>query len=172
MGFKEIFTEIQLLIRDTADGLEKFTDPVMEPSEEECVSLREKLTALNDKLAIYAYLSQNQSRSGEFALHSRISEAVQPPKVVPHIPEVTAQEQRPRAAMRSFTVPINDKFLFINELFARNGAEYQIAIEQINAVNSWDEARIYLGSLGGIYGWEENNDTLKHFYSLVRQSFG
>jgi len=68
-------------------------------------------------------------------------------------------------------IGINDKFRFMNELFAQNSSEYNIALEQINNLNSWNEAEIYLNSLKNVYEWDEKEEVVKYFFSIVKKRF-
>lgn len=70
-----------------------------------------------------------------------------------------------------FSVGLNDKFRFINELFAQNSVEYNIAIEQINNLKNWPDTEIYLNSLKNVYGWKDNLEVVKYFYSQVKNRF-
>ncbi|MES2763826.1 MAG: hypothetical protein V4677_16545 [Bacteroidota bacterium] len=69
------------------------------------------------------------------------------------------------------TININDKFRFINELFASNANEYNIAVEQLNTVNTLNEMTSYLKGLQSIYGWEEDNEVVKNLYALAQKRF-
>ncbi len=77
-----------------------------------------------------------------------------------------AKQQHPK-----LVIAINDKFRFINELFDANTNEYNIAIEQLNTVNSLDEAEIYLKGLKSIYGWDDENEMTKKLISLNQKRF-
>ena len=68
-------------------------------------------------------------------------------------------------------IGINDKFRFMNELFSQNSTEYNIAIEQINNVNNWGEAEIYLNSLKAVYEWDEKNEAVLAFFAAVKKRF-
>lgn len=68
-------------------------------------------------------------------------------------------------------ININDKFRFINELFAANANEYNIAIEQINAVNSPEEMNNYLKGLKSIYNWDDENEVVRKLYSSAQKRF-
>lgn len=68
-------------------------------------------------------------------------------------------------------IGINDKFRFINELFAHNDAEYNIAVEQLSNLKAWPETELYLASLKNLYGWKETHDAVKYFYSVVKRRF-
>lgn len=94
-------------------------------------------------------------------------------------PRVTAKDPAPHAEpapapktpVKQLSIGLNDKFRFINELFAQNNSEYNIALQQLNTVNSWRDAEVYLNSLKNLYGWKENNEVLKYFYALVKKRF-
>lgn len=95
-----------------------------------------------------------------------IKEPVIENSMVPVIEIKSAAKELPKIAIN-----INDKFRFINELFASNANEYNIAIEQINAVNSLEEMTNYLKGLKSIYNWMDDNDVVKNLYSLAHKRF-
>ena len=68
-------------------------------------------------------------------------------------------------------INLNDKFRFINELFAGNANEYNIAIEQLNAVNSMDEATAYIKGLKSIYNWNDDHEMVKNMNGLIQKRF-
>jgi hypothetical protein len=86
--------------------------------------------------------------------------------VVPIIEVKTVTKELPKIAIN-----INDKFRFINELFASNSNEYHIAIEQINVVRSLEELNNYLKGLKSIYNWNDDNEVVKNLYSLAQKRF-
>jgi len=68
-------------------------------------------------------------------------------------------------------INLNDKFRFINELFAGNANEYNIAIEQLNTVNSMDEANAYIKGLKSIYNWNDDHEMVKNMNGLIQKRF-
>ena len=68
-------------------------------------------------------------------------------------------------------INLNDKFRFINELFASNANEYHIAIEQLNNVNSLDEANAYIKGLKAIYDWKDDHEMVKNINGLIQKRF-
>jgi hypothetical protein len=68
-------------------------------------------------------------------------------------------------------INLNDKFRFINELFAGNANEYNIAIEQLNNVNSIDEATAYTKGLKSIYNWNDDHEMVKNMNGLIQKRF-
>ena len=68
-------------------------------------------------------------------------------------------------------INLNDKFRFINELFASNANEYHIAIEQLNSVNSIDEANAYIKGLKAIYNWKDDHEMVENILVLIQKRF-
>lgn len=97
-----------------------------------------------------------------------IEKAIEPTviRIHPGVTETTTNKELPKIAIN-----INDKFRFINELFASNATEYNIAIEQINAVNTIHELNNYLNGLKSIYEWKEDNEVVKNLVALAQKRF-
>jgi hypothetical protein len=77
----------------------------------------------------------------------------------------------PVKELPKIAININDKFRFINELFASNATEYNIAIEQINTVVTLSELTNYLNGLKSIYEWKDDSEVVKSLYSLAQKRF-
>jgi hypothetical protein len=86
--------------------------------------------------------------------------------------EEPVAEVKPLAKeLPKMSININDKFRFINELFASNANEYNIAVEQMNAINSLNEMMSYLKGLTSIYDWKEDNEVVKNLFALAQKRF-
>ncbi|HUC83353.1 MAG TPA: hypothetical protein VMR70_20750 [Flavisolibacter sp.] len=69
-------------------------------------------------------------------------------------------------------VGINDRFVFVRELFRGDDAMYERSIKTINNFNIYSEAEYWISrELKHKLGWDDRNETVKHFYSLVRRRF-
>lgn len=69
-------------------------------------------------------------------------------------------------------VGINDRFLFINELFRGDEAMYERSIKTINSFNIYPEAEYWINrELVVKLGWNTQADTVQHFYQLVKRRF-
>jgi len=68
-------------------------------------------------------------------------------------------------------IGINEKFLFVNQLFEGNLQNYSAAIEKINAVNDLGTAKQIAADLAGQMNWEDNNEHVKNFMELVERRF-
>jgi hypothetical protein len=69
-------------------------------------------------------------------------------------------------------IGINDRFVFINELFRGDENMYERSIKTINSFNILAEAEFWIQrELKVKIGWNENSETVKHFDHLVRRRF-
>jgi hypothetical protein len=69
-------------------------------------------------------------------------------------------------------IGINDRFLFISELFRGDEAMYERSIKTINAFHILPEAEYWINrELKVKIGWDDSIDTVQHFYQLVRRRF-
>lgn len=69
-------------------------------------------------------------------------------------------------------VGINDRFVFINELFRGDEAMYERSIKTINSFNIYAEAEYWINrELKTKIGWDDRKNIVQHFYHLVKRRF-
>lgn len=69
-------------------------------------------------------------------------------------------------------IGINDKFLFINDLFRGDETMYERSIKTINAFSIYPEAEYWIKrELKLKLGWDDRNATVKQFDQLVKRRF-
>lgn len=69
-------------------------------------------------------------------------------------------------------IGINDRFVFINELFRGDESMYERCIKTINSFNIYAEAEYWMNrELMVKLGWDETRDSVVHFYHLVKRRF-
>lgn len=69
-------------------------------------------------------------------------------------------------------IGINDRFVFINELFRGDEAMYERSIKTINSFNIFPEAEYWMTrELQIKLGWDNEKDIVQHFYQLVKRRF-
>ena len=69
-------------------------------------------------------------------------------------------------------IGVNDRFLFINELFRGDEAMYERSIKTINSFLIWPEAEYWIRrELKTKLGWTDDNETVKQFDQLVKRRF-
>jgi hypothetical protein len=75
-------------------------------------------------------------------------------------------QQQPISDIKS-AIGINDKFLYINELFGGSAEEFETIVNLLNQFTSMDEAQQSLEK----YGWVQDNETTQSFVSLVSRRY-
>ena len=69
-------------------------------------------------------------------------------------------------------IGINDRFLFINDLFRGDEAMYERSIKTINSFNIFPEAEYWITrELKVKLGWNNEHHTVQHFDQLVKRRF-
>ncbi|MBE9491466.1 MAG: hypothetical protein IMY70_01160 [Bacteroidetes bacterium] len=68
-------------------------------------------------------------------------------------------------------IDINDKFLFIKELFKNNIKDYNEAIENLNSINSIEETTKYLEELKEKYKWNDKMEYLIKLREIVERKY-
>ncbi len=69
-------------------------------------------------------------------------------------------------------IGINDRFLYINELFRGDEAMYERSIKTINSFSIWPEAEYWIRrELKTKLGWIDSQETVKQFDQLVKRRF-
>ncbi len=83
----------------------------------------------------------------------------------------TLFEETPIRDLRK-AISVNDRYLFTNMLFRNDETMYERSIKTINSFNIYPEAQYWIKrELKVKLGWEENNETVKHFDQLVKRRF-
>ena len=69
-------------------------------------------------------------------------------------------------------IGVNDRFVFISELFRGDEAMYERSIKTINGFNIYAEAEYWINrELKTKIGWDDSRDIVKHVYQLVKRRF-
>jgi hypothetical protein len=69
-------------------------------------------------------------------------------------------------------IGINDRYAFVRELFRGDEASYERSLKTINNFNIYSEAEYWMArELKHKLGWSDDNETVQHFYHLVRRRF-
>jgi hypothetical protein len=69
-------------------------------------------------------------------------------------------------------IGINDRFVFINELFRGDEPMYERSIKTINGFSIFQEAQYWMErELKLKLGWDMTKESVQHFYDLVRRRF-
>lgn len=69
-------------------------------------------------------------------------------------------------------IGINDRFVFINELFRGDEPMYERSIKTINSFHIFPEAEYWINrELVVKLGWDKDSEIVRHFYQLVKRRF-
>ncbi len=71
------------------------------------------------------------------------------------------------------SIAINDKLLYVNDLFGKDANAYAVTLNQLNSLGSMDEARNVLLEFAKSNDWlaDEKQDTARAFIKLVRRRY-
>lgn len=99
--------------------------------------------------------------------------AVKPEIIVPEVaPSVSLPQQHySNADIREY-IGINDKYLFISELFGNNKDAYDEVISEINTFDTEEEAISWLNNtVYQQYQWKDDMEALQSFYKSLNDFF-
>lgn len=82
-----------------------------------------------------------------------------------------AKFQNARVKDLAKAISINDKFLFIRELFRNRGEEFSKSIQQLNTCNTIDEAFELMETMKKHYAWDTTAQAYLKLCDLVRRKF-
>ncbi len=86
-------------------------------------------------------------------------------------PPTTQYSNVPAHDIRTL-IGINDKYLFISELFNNDKSAYDAAIKHLNDFSNAGEALEWTeNELATKYSWDNENETTQSFYSLLNRCF-
>lgn len=68
-------------------------------------------------------------------------------------------------------IGINDKYLYISELFNNNSAAYEGVLNKLNSFGSYPEAIGWLDEVHSENNWNDENDTVISFYNIINHYF-
>jgi len=193
MPLDKLLNKLKTQVKELSPTMELFADETIHPSVKDCDQFKEQLIALQESLAIYKFHKLDKEISPSFNIHAKVSEkeieVIKPiindikeeikepviEKIVePKIIHTTTQDKDDKhqpVHYKKLNIGLNDKFRFINELFKQNNTEYNVVLEQLNTLKSWNECEFYLNSLKDVYEWKDTDDTVKYFYSLAKKRF-
>lgn len=77
---------------------------------------------------------------------------------------------KPIADLRT-GIGVNDRFVFINELFSGSMSDYQTAIDEINRQENIESASRILDELKSVLQWKDTSDGLKRLRVFVSRRF-
>lgn len=84
---------------------------------------------------------------------------------IPRIPDVEQSDIRS-------SIGINDKYLYISELFQNDKAAYDQVIKKLNSFSSYQDATTWLSKdVAPAHGWNDDMEAVQSFYELLNSFF-
>lgn len=69
-------------------------------------------------------------------------------------------------------IPLNQKFLFINQLFKGNSMAFNEVIDRVELCNSYDEARTLVKNEYAVqFDWDLDDDVVAKFFDIIKRRF-
>lgn len=162
-------------------------DENIHPSVNEVEKLCEVISNLQEQLIIYKYLKTQKELSPSLNIHLKVMEQTLPKEeavpVTNDVPvaetkdEIKTEAQQTETAqpqtktVKRMELGLNDKFRIINELFAQNSTEFNLAIDQLNTIDSFEKSEIYLTELMNLYKWKKENELTQRLFQLNQKRF-
>ncbi len=145
------------------DAVTEAVESIEEPIEEKIEEVKQEKEEIGEEFEEVQTEKKEATTIGdsfasEKSLNDIISEAKQSVQ--------NTISSRPISSLQS-AVGINDRFLFIRELFEGDGDQYADAVKNLDQMNSIQEAVNYLRDN---YKWKKNDTSLK-FIDLVKRRF-
>ena len=84
---------------------------------------------------------------------------------------ISSQYQRAKVGDLTKAISINDKFIYIKELFHNRGEDFSASIRLLNECHNMEEAFNCLDELKKKYYWDSKSDAYLSFCDLLRRKF-
>ncbi|HWZ21420.1 MAG TPA: hypothetical protein VNW06_02130 [Cytophagaceae bacterium] len=142
---------------------EKKAIPVIEPKELPFIAFKEPLADVLSEKNTSATINDSFARNKQLSLNDIMMKE-----------EVTILNKHRKSKIYDLksAVPINLRYIFINELFKGGADDYNLAISQIESCEDYNSARNILEQIyGRKYNWEAEKTEVKEFFELVERRF-
>lgn len=114
--------------------------------------------------------AQSAAKEPEHLSNTLEEEAPAQPTASPHIMH-REDVPYPNKDIRK-VIGINDKFLFLNELFNNHKTEYENTLDEINQLGNFDAARKWLEAKSASKTvWDEESSTVQNFIAVLKKHF-
>lgn len=68
-------------------------------------------------------------------------------------------------------IGLNQKFLFMNDLFEGENNHYKEALNMLNNFSDYSQANVYVETLRTKHSWDESSNTVKEFVELIQRRY-
>jgi hypothetical protein len=157
-------------------------DENIHPTVDEVEKLEAKINILRDQIVIYKFLQSQKELSPSFNIHLKVMEKVSNVTPSDTVATSTIKEaakdivsdehiEGTVTVSRKLEMGLNDKFRIINELFKQSTTEFNLAMEQLNLLDTPDKSEAYLNELKKLYSWKDNHELTQRIFQLNQKRF-
>lgn len=163
----------EILVEDIAKRLdqavpekEKMSEPQSEIAikariEEQSIEFSDILEEKEEELNLFTDIKVNDEISD---LNKKLAEARNTQSIVEKL-------QSKRIDSLKSVIGINDKFYFVNELFAGNSQKYEDIIYTLNNFKKLEDAMVYFSTLKYKFSWDEESDAYIKLSQMLERKF-
>lgn len=132
--------------------------------DEDLIPLPEENAKLPEENAVEVPAETKQDTEDKEVVKVRVKPEIKKPEIRPSLKR---EETKPKKASTP-TYSINDRFLFIRELFDGDASAFNKAMEDVAAMDSFEEAESYFTDEKGL---DEESDTAVRFFEILLAYF-
>lgn len=110
-------------------------------------------------------LDQIESEKKNVSVNEKLAETKKEQKTV-----AEKLQKSPIQDLRK-VIGLNQKFLFMNDLFEGEKSNYDEALDKLNTFDSFDEANDYISEIKAKYNWENETESVISFVELVERRY-
>jgi hypothetical protein len=157
-------------VTETAPPVQKLDSENLQPIVEEKTEA-ESQTSEHDTVETVGVDAtvQPENTGAELGEGSTINETIAPPAK-----DASIAHQLEREVVNDLqsAIGVNERFLYINELFAGDGDAYRDAVQQLDSFANLPEALKYVrAELSDRYTWDQEQESTISFYSLIEKRY-
>jgi len=146
-----------------------------EKEEENQENKESKSSQFNDSVLDFGdILEENETETDLFSSVKANSEIVDLNKKLAearNTQSIVEKLQSKRIESLKTVIGVNDKFYFINELFAGNSQKYEDIIYTLNNFKKLEDAMVYFSTLKYKFGWDEESEAYEKLVLMLERKF-
>jgi hypothetical protein len=88
-----------------------------------------------------------------------------------YISNIDTESKKQKVQDLRSVIGVNDKFLFISELFKDNMRAYNDFILKLSKIDSREDALEYIKTIEEIYNWDSESQAVQTFFKIFERKF-
>lgn len=177
MTTEKAFEQLKLAALEVKAALIDMDDNI-QPSVSEVEAIIAKTNSLAEQLVIYKFLKTQKELSPNFNIHLKVMEQATAKEEKVSLENDVSEPVNSEGStldvaisIKKIELGLNDKFRIINELFNQNSTEFNLAMEQLNLIDSLQNSEAYLNELRNLYSWKNDHELMLRLFQLNQKRF-